>query len=73
MNVQAMSSSAGLNVKSAVSSAAEEARETASVTKAEAAKGDRQAIRKLETQQQQDTQQPRVSPEGVGKAVDLLA
>ena len=80
MNIQATSGSANFSLKSVAasagisqSSAAEEAKETASVTRAEAAKGDLQAIRKIASQQQQNPAPARVSPEGVGKAVDLSA
>jgi hypothetical protein len=73
MNIQAMSANAGFNVKSNVPSAAEESRETAAVIKAEASKGDQHAVRKLASQQQQQSVQPPVSPEGIGKAIDVMA
>ena len=60
-------------VKSYVASAAQEATETAAQTKAEAAKGDQQAIRKLASQQAahhtnsapQPTQAPNVTNRGI--------
>ena len=72
MNIQATTASASSSLKSTAASAAQEATETAAVTKAEAAKGDQQAIRKLAAQQQA-APQPSVSPEGVGKSLDLTA
>ena len=70
MSVQA--TSASTSVQSVVASAMQEATETAAVTKAEAAKGDQQAIRKLAAGQPQAVQ-ARVSPEGIGKNVVLTA
>lgn len=68
MSVQATSGST--NIQSVVATAMQEATETAAVTKAEAAKGDQQAIRKLAAGQPQAA--PRsASPEGIGKKVDL--
>jgi hypothetical protein len=59
------------SLKSIQSNAVQEATETAAVTKAEAVKGDHQAIRKLAAQQQ--SAPAPVSPEGVGKALNLTA
>jgi hypothetical protein len=77
MNIQATSAGSGNISLSAVTakvspqaSATQEAMETAQVTKAEAAKGDSQAIRKLAAQQQQSAP-PRVSPEGLGQNIDI--
>jgi hypothetical protein len=68
MEIQATaSSSSSADVLKAM---VQEATETASVTKAEAAKGDQQAIRKLSMQQPQHAP---VSPEGVGKKTDVTA
>jgi hypothetical protein len=78
MSVQATSGSANISLsavsalKPAQGSAAQEAAETPAVTKAEAAKGDQQAVRKLAAEQQQSAP-PRVSPSGVGKNIDLTA
>jgi hypothetical protein len=79
MNIQATSGNANTNLsavsslKTIQSNATEEALETAAVTKAEATKGDHQAIRKLATQQQQNPAPAPVSPEGAGKAINLTA
>jgi len=78
MNIQASSGSANASLsavsslKTTQSNAAQEATETATVTKQEAAKGDQQAVRKLAAQQQQSAPVS-ASPEGVGKAIDLTA
>jgi hypothetical protein len=69
MNIQATSATANASLKSIAATAAQEATETAAVTKAEAAKGDSQAIRKLAAQQQ--AVQQSASPEGIGKNIDL--
>jgi len=75
MSIQATSGAAAPSAvvaKAATqNSAVQEATETAAVTKAEAAKGDQQAIRKLAMQQQPSPAS--VSPEGVGKMFDLTA
>jgi hypothetical protein len=70
MNIQATNATVS-SLKSVMSNAAQEATETAAVTKKEAASGDRQAIRKLAAQQQ--SAPAPVSPEGVGKALNLSA
>jgi|GEM_PF-6749816 len=54
------------------SSAAEEATESASVTRTEASKGDQQAVRKIAAEQQQQST-ARVSPTGVGAKLDISA
>ena len=74
MSIQAVNAnvSAVSSLKSIQSNATQEATETAAVTKKEAASGDRQAIRKLAAQQQQAAPAP-VSPEGVGKTINLTA
>ncbi len=81
MSTQAIPASAGVNVQaiaaaamksSTMTNAAAEATETAAVTQSEASKGDQQAIRKLASMATQAVQ-PRVSPEGVGKIVDVTA
>jgi hypothetical protein len=71
MNIQAVNTNLS-SISSIQSSAAQEATETAAVTKKEAANGDHQAIRKLAAQQQQAAPAP-VSPEGIGKAINITA
>jgi hypothetical protein len=73
MNIQATSGNTGSSLKSIVTSAAQEALETARVTKAEAITGDQQAIRKLAKEQLQNPAPTPVSPEGTGKALNLMA
>jgi hypothetical protein len=79
MQIQATSGNANTNLsvvsslKTVQSDAAQEALETAAVTKAEATKGDHQAIRKLAAQQIQNPAPAVVSPEGAGKAINLTA
>jgi hypothetical protein len=70
MNIQATNATVS-SLKSVMSNAAQEATETAAVTKKEAASGDQQAIRKLAAQQQ--SAPAPVSPEGVGKALNVSA
>jgi hypothetical protein len=73
MDIQAVNANASSvsSLKSVQSSAAQEATETVAVTKKEAASGDHQAIRKLAAQQQ--SAPAPVSPEGVGKALNMTA
>ncbi len=76
MNIQATTGTANAvnALKTAQTNAVQEAKETAAITRAEAAKGDQQAIRKLAAQKQQQQQQSQapkpVSPEGAGKTVN---
>jgi len=67
--------SAVTNSQGSIAAAMEEVTETAEETRIEAARGDRQAIRKLAKQQQQQQemqpQNPTRTPEpGVGEAID---
>lgn len=79
MSIQATSGNASIDMsavaalKAAQSNAAQEATETAEITKQEAVKGDRQAIRKLARQQQLHPTPTPASPEGVGKSIDVKA
>jgi len=79
MNIQATSGNPNMNlssvatVKTVQANAMGEIMETAAATKAEAAKGDHEAIRKLARQQQQNPAPTPVSPEGTGKTINLTA
>jgi hypothetical protein len=70
MSIQAVNANVS-SLKSIQSNAAQEATETAAVTKKEAASGDRQAIRKLAAQQQ--AAPAPATPEGIGKAINVSA
>jgi hypothetical protein len=78
MSVQATSGSANISfsavsaLSSTQGSAAQEATETPAVTKAEAAKGDQQAVRKLAALQHQQNPAPTSEP-GVGNKINLQA
>ena len=70
MSTQAISATVGTvpNASASLNAASEEATESAAATVAEAAQGDRQAVRLLASRPQ--AAPPRVSPEGVGKKLD---
>jgi hypothetical protein len=76
-NTLQSSSPARSSSKSAAESATQEALETAAVTKAEAAKGDAQALRKLARSEAaknpQPVEQPVASTDNTGKTLNVLA